>query len=302
VPNPSFESYTACPFGSFQIDKVNSWSNAGGSPDYFNSCALSGGASVPNNFYGYQNAANGNAYVGLYTYNKGVPFPSNREHIQAVLNTPLTIGVKYFVSFDVSFTLDNIEIGFAADKLGVLFTNVANYNSGNQPNLNNNSQVYIDTVILDTSNWYHVEGSFIADSSYQRLLVGNFFDDSNTDTLGIDTALYTAYYYIDNVCVSSDSNDCLVVTGIKDSKPKTELKLYPNPTKSNSIWLELNSQFQNKDVRYRIFNEIGQMVTENSFYSNSSTEQINFNHLPKGIYYLKITNGLEQASHKFIIN
>jgi len=154
VPNPSFENYTSCPFGNYQIDKVVSWSSAGGSPDYYNACAVPGGASVPENFYGFQYAASGNGYVGIYTFNKGVSFPNNREHIQANLTTPLSIGVKYYVSFDVSFTLDNNEIGYAADKLGVFFTNVTSYSSANPPIINNNSQVCIDTIFSDILNWF----------------------------------------------------------------------------------------------------------------------------------------------------
>lgn len=302
VQNPSFENYSTCPFGSYQIDKVVSWSAAGGSPDYFNVCAASGGASVPTNFYGYQAAAKGNAYVGLYTYNKGVPFPNNREHIQATLSSPLAIGIKYYVSFDVSYSRDNIEIGYASDKLGILFTNVSNYSSGNPPNLFNNSQVFIDTIISDTANWYHFEGSFTADSAYQKILVGNFFNDANTDTLGVDTSLYTAYYFIDNVCVSSDSNDCLLSVGIEDVNTLRRVKLFPNPTNSNTIWLVLNSNYLNQDIEYSIFNNIGNRIVRDSFYSNSINTQIYLNQLPSGIYHINITNGLEQASLRFIIN
>src|SRR5438045_3096402 len=76
VPNPSFETLINCPPGTsgacvFFVDNVKAsttyWQNVGcGSADYFNSCASSGGVSVPFNMFGYQNARTGNAYVGFY--------------------------------------------------------------------------------------------------------------------------------------------------------------------------------------------------------------------------------------------
>lgn len=302
VPNSSFEDYISCPFGSYQIDKVVSWSSAGGSPDYFNSCAESGGASVPTNFYGYQNASSGDAYVGLITFIEGVSFPDNREHIQASLITPLSIGVKYYVSFDVSFTRDNYEIGYASDKLGVLFTNVTNYSSINPPILSNNSQVFIDTIISDTLDWYHFEGSFIADSTYQNILVGNFFSDANTDTMEVDTSLYIAYYFIDNVCVSSDSSACLLVAGVNNFSETNFFDIFPNPSNSDFIWLQLSPSLTNKEINYSITNSIGQSVIDKSFVSSSDKLQINLSSLSDGVYYIRIMNGQNQWTKKFIIN
>ncbi|MFB0924751.1 MAG: T9SS type A sorting domain-containing protein [Vicingaceae bacterium] len=302
VPNPSFESFTTCPASTFEIDKATSWTSGGGSPDYYNACAIPGGVSVPDNIYGFQYAVNGNAYVGLYTYNRDVSWPGHREHVQTNLITPLIIGTKYYVSMDISFTIDAYEVGFAADKLGMLFTNVSTYDASNPPISNNSSQVFIDTIISDTVNWYHFEGSFIADSAYQTILVGNFFDDNNTDTLVLDTSFFTAYYYVDNVCVSSDSNDCLLAIGIEDISTLKNVKLFPNPTSLDVISLELPLHYLNTEIEYSIYNNIGQRLVKNSFYYNSDNTQIKLNHLSSGIYHLNITNGLEQASLKFIIN
>lgn len=302
VPNPSFEIYTLCPFGSYQIDKVVSWSSAGGSPDYFNSCATAGGASVPANFCGYQNAANGAAYIGLYTFNKGVSFPNNREHIQASLINPLSVGTKYYVSFDVSFTLDNIEIGYASDKLGVLFTNTTTYSSGNPPILNNNSQVFIDTVISDTLNWFHCEGSFIADSAYQNIMIGNFFSDTNTNTMELDSSLYTSYYFIDNICVSSDSTDCLLINSLNNISDTNSFNIFPNPSNSDIIHLQLFRNLIDREIKYYVINNIGQIVIQNSIVPSSNTFSINLNSLPPGLYFIKIQELENQWIKKLIIN
>ncbi|OFY86463.1 MAG: hypothetical protein A3K10_14760 [Bacteroidetes bacterium RIFCSPLOWO2_12_FULL_31_6] len=303
VPNPSFEQYSICPYGSYEIDKVISWSCAGGSPDYFNSCDAAGGASVPDNFYGYQNAASGNAYVGLFTYNRGVSWPENREHIQADLISLLTIGVKYYISMDISFTIDPYgEVGFAANKLGMLFTNTTSYNASNPPANNNNSQVFIDTLISDTVSWYHFESSFIADSSYQKILIGNFFDDLNTDTLNIDTSKFTAYYFIDNICVSSDSNDCLVSTSIKEIFMNNNVLLFPNPINDGYMSIEIKNNSKSINLNYHIFNSIGKMIQSNLIPIQVDKFNIDLTNLSQGIYFIKLQINSELITKKFIIN
>lgn len=300
VPNPSFEQYSICPSTSFEIDKVISWSSAGGSPDYFNSCAGAGGASVPDNFYGYQNTIIGDAYVGLYVYNRGLLWPDHREHIQANLLSPLTIGVQYYVSMDISFTLDNNEIGFAADKLGMLFTNATSYDAGNPPITINNAQVFIDTIISDTINWYHFESSFIADSAYQKILIGNFFDDANTTILDIDTSLYIAYYFIDNICVSTDSTDCLLATTIEYHEIEDGIKIYPTPSNQGYIFIELGTLIET--YNYEIINNIGDIVKLGQVNSNENRGYISLSNLPQGLYFLRIYNHSKNIIKKIIIN
>lgn len=302
VPNPSFEQYSVCPFGSYEIDKVISWASGGGSPDYYNACAIPGGASVPDNFYGYQNASSGDAYVGLYTYNRGVSWPGNREHIQANLISPLIIGIQYYVSMEISFTIDLYEVGFAANKLGMLFTNTTSYNASNSPANNNNSQVFIDTIISDTVSWYHFESSFIADSSYQKILIGNFFDDLNTDTLNIDTSKFTAYYFIDNICVSSDSNDCLVSTSIKEIFMNNNVLLFPNPINDGYMSIEIKNNSKSINLNYHIFNSIGKMIQSNLIPIQVDKFNIDLTNLSRGIYYIKLQINSESITKKFIIN
>lgn len=300
VPNGSFEEYTFCPYGNYEIDKVVGWSNAGGSPDYFNSCALTGGASVPSNFYGFQNASTGNAYIGIYTYNREVNYPFNREHVQTTLTSHLEIGRDYHVSFDISFTLDNNEVGFGSNKLGFLFTNISSYTGNSPPPLNNNAQVFIDTIITDTMIWYNYKGIFTADSAYQNLIIGNFFDDSNTEIIGIDNSLYIAYYYIDNICVSSDSLDC-ISTMNNTEQAKIDFEIYPNPTIKGDIWLKIPEAFWSSVIKYKINNSLGQTVLSQSFQSNSNKYKIDLNHLENGVYYLNIENSL-LPTRKIIIN
>jgi hypothetical protein len=45
----------------------------------------------------------------------------------------------------------------------------------------NQAALYSSTIINDTTNWVNSTGAFIADSSYQYVILGNFFKDNQTD-------------------------------------------------------------------------------------------------------------------------
>ena len=51
--------------------------------------------------------------------------------------------------------------------------------SGFSSIITNNPPVYSNTVSMDTLNWTRVFGSFVADSAYTHILLGNFFADAN---------------------------------------------------------------------------------------------------------------------------
>jgi hypothetical protein len=232
VPNPSFEDTVNCPPGPGQVPSVVGWT-ASGSADYFHSCYNDfgfpqWGISVPNNWGGYQEPyGGGNAYCALGTI--APCCPSVREYIGTQLATPLDIGQKYFVSLRTSLALnDSIEAQVATNNIGLNFSTV-NYSSANPPPLNNAPQINHSSLITDSINWTLVSGSFIADSNYAYVWIGNFFTDSMTDTLnyGYNANRY-AYYYIDAVCVSIDSLTCFGSVGIgelNNIKEKTLVKI-----------------------------------------------------------------------------
>jgi hypothetical protein len=204
VPNGSFETYTACPYSSNYLnpDEVSlclGWSSSQASPDYFNACApfINGDEpSVPNNFIGYQKAFDGNAYCGFGVYDN----VGSRELISTKLATSLTIGATYSVSFRVSVAT-NPEAGLGVDKVGAYFTTYpCGYNVGAPP-IANFSQICSLTMITDTANWTLISGSFCADSSYQYITLGNFYDNMHTDTVVVIPQSNIAYFYIDDIKV-----------------------------------------------------------------------------------------------------
>jgi hypothetical protein len=85
--------------------------------------------------------------------------------------------------------------------------------------------------IIDTVNWVTIFGSFIADSAYSHILIGNFFTDNNTDTLIMDnlSTCDGSYYFVDKVCVSTDSlfTKNYLTTNIFNYNSKDKIKIYP---------------------------------------------------------------------------
>lgn len=85
--------------------------------------------------------------------------------------------------------------------MGAKFTTFAfSAPDGDTTLMSNSAHVYSDSLLNDTANWVQIKGSFIADSAYQYVVIGNFFDDFNTDTLNCSSA---SYAFIDMICVQA---------------------------------------------------------------------------------------------------
>lgn len=201
VYNPSFDEITQCNTGNFlYYDYVTGWVNPcftnGHSSDYYNTTC----PPLPNmNKLPYH----GTGLFGLATYSSTQTYPPGitnfHEFVRGTLVTPLTVGATYCVSFKVAA----LNPSFASDKIGALFTSVP-YNE-NRPYeaLTNFAHVFSNTVITDTS-WTSVSGSFVADSAYRYIMLGNFYADNLTNHVSGG-----AYYWVDDVHVVLDPNgDC----------------------------------------------------------------------------------------------
>jgi OmpA-OmpF porin, OOP family len=172
VPNPSFEDTVNCPNALDQLDYCEIWFSYRNSPDYYNSCTSSPLVNIPYNQFGFQYANTGSAYIGLKTY-----FTSNfREFAGCQLIDSLSIGTTYFFSINVNLALGgNAPATCATNNFGILFSTIP-YSKLFPAPINNYSQYNYSNFILDSMNWLKIQGSFIADSNYNYLILGNFFD------------------------------------------------------------------------------------------------------------------------------
>jgi hypothetical protein len=224
VPNGNFEQYSGCPMTHSAISNCTGW-NAYTLPstDYFNACVTNTNAmGVPDNMVGYQAAASGNGYAGLYTYFHNAPSFA-REYLHRQI-TPMQPGKWYEVSLSASLADTS---GYGSDNIGVYF-----YDRGITPQ---NPVYFVNWVpavpqvsysnsgiVTDTINWKRLTAYYSPDSAYDNIVIGGFYPDIDVNFIQLNNKGYKAYYYIDSVVVrevlyhtkitSVDSVFCLLDT------------------------------------------------------------------------------------------
>ena len=267
-----------------------------GSPDLFSTCYVADpyNVGVPYNFAGYQLPASGTAYSGFATYSSSSL--NAREFAACSLVIPLNIGTKYYVSFKVVLALTNYsQLNYATDKIGGMFT-MGTYICNSL--ITNNPPVYTNSIITDSLNWTRISGSFVADSAYTNFVIGNFFDDANTDTLKFFSDFSdNAYYFLDDVCVSTDSTyaNNYNYTGITESALKRNITCFPNPIIDN---LTIQNSLQQK-IDIEIYNVMGERL-----YSVKNVSElcfiVNLSNANSGILFIKIKSGQQISTYKLL--
>ena len=292
VPNPSFEDTVYCPNATNQIDACQHWLNFGNSPDYFNACDPTG-LNVPNSSFGFQYAHSGNGMAGLVTYRRpNAPSgPHYREFIGIQLSNSLLIGIKYFISF---YTNSSNKFGLASSKIGLRLSSVP-FDSCCKPPITNNAHLYTNSILKDSIAWIRLDTSIIADSAYNYLIIGNFFNDFSTDTAQLGINDYS-YYYIDDVCISTDSIYNNTWTGVVDNSFKNEILIYPNPTQNTVNIKSINQfneitivEFTGKIVFHEHFNQV-----------NDFSFEIPLS-IISGFYYVKLKHRNSISVHKLVV-
>lgn len=311
VPNPSFEQFDTCPQYASMINYATPWFNpTWGSSDYYNSCFTysnpwGSNMDVPNNFIGQEFAKTGEGYAGLflaYPWSEEPPWNWEfREYIETELLTPLQSEVKYYVSFFVSLA-DSSK--YFTNVAGIYFSNDSlisdtSYRLHYTPQISNPIENYLNS----TNGWMKIEGTYIAQGGEKYITIGNFLNNLSTDTIispyGSNSSCCdyeSAYYYLDDVCVSSDSLTCYnFSTGIQTNQKKNEVTFYPNPT-----FGEITIRFDEfkKAPFIKIRNNLGQLVFAKQYYNS---QQIDFDlDFPNGVYFLQIESEGEIISKKII--
>ncbi|MBK5285058.1 MAG: T9SS type A sorting domain-containing protein, partial [Bacteroidia bacterium] len=271
VPNYSFEDTVTCPTNLDQVNKAVGWSAFRASPDYFNICSSSQFVRVPNTNFGYQYPRTGNGFIGLHCYHV-------RENIGVQLMTPLTIGETYYGSMYVVRALGGIPgCNVAINRIGMKLSTVP-YSFSSPISTDNYAQIFANSVISDTLNWIEVSGSFIADSSYQYLSLGNFFNDSMTTAIFYEPDGFS-YYFIDDVYLSTEPE------GIPPINKNDGVTLFPNPT-SNIINLSFPTF---RDAEVSIYDRLGRRVFSGTV-RNQNTLTLNLGAFSPGVYLLKLVS------------
>ncbi len=252
VPNPSFEDTVYCPSSMAQPNAVASWFNpTQASPDYYNVCSLTG-AGVPVNDVGYQNAQEGNGYIGLITiFTSEVNY---REYYEVELLEELEIGKTYYWCLYVSAT-DSCD--YISNNIGISLSSTIVQNN-NQTLLLSPVVGNYSSIISESKAWKKISGEFIASGGEKYLVLGNFYNDSQTNvlqTLSNTIGGEGAYYYIDNVYLGE--------TPCEEQEYKIPNVITPNNDGVNDRFV--------LDFEYRliqIYNRWGQLVFESDNFTD----------------------------------
>ncbi|HPD65029.1 MAG TPA: PKD domain-containing protein [Bacteroidia bacterium] len=196
IPNPSFESYSSCPNDWNQCEKATGWKKAKENIDsrftteYLNACGASG-FQVPNNVWGYQYAASGQAYMATATLSTSIK-TDYRENMYAQLIYPVKTGDKLFVSFKICLTN---KTRYASNNFGLKFSANTNFL------IDNKSEIYAQNIVFDSINWTTVSAFITATDDWKFIAFGNFFEDSKTMYQEVNNNVSGGHcvYYVDDL-------------------------------------------------------------------------------------------------------
>jgi hypothetical protein len=197
---------------------------------------------------------------------------------------------KYYVSFRTCSGDTGFVVGYNTNKLGVNFSTISFTNYA----VKNIAKIYKNSIITDTLNWVKFFGSFTADSAYKHIMIGNFFDDGNTNIVQQASGTF-AYYYIDDVCLSTDSTfTSNYVTNTKQNAKNNPFKIYYDE-RLNVIVVENYNGIDISNIT--LYNFIGAKL---NYYieSEGNTTFIHCSNLSQNIVIVNIDNFLK----KLIIN
>lgn len=295
VPNPSFENYSLCPDNWAQSDRITNWVAYKGTPDYFNSCELTNSFSTPLNFMGNQSPIFGNAYAGLIFYSHdGI----NADEIIGVqLSQQLGVGVRYYISFKVVLKYDNpFGVCCANNKIGAKFS-LQPYSASNQLAINNISHVCTDSIISDTLNWTTIFGAFTADSAYNYLMIGNFYSNPNININEFIPANDYSYYFVDDVCVSTDSTFAANYSylGMDEEQLNSNFDINPNPV---TDYIQVNQIFA-APYEITIYDIYGRILHRERNIT-SSYKIVNAAEFAKGILVINLKSGNQSINYKLL--
>ena len=289
VTNGSFETFTLCPFSLGAINQATGWVVSLGTPDFYHACAVTSPLTgIPQNVCGYQQPFSGDGYAGMLCYSSFANGynPNQREYATGSLSQTLSIGTKYFVYIRVvrmnssSHAVNNIGAKFLTSSITAL-------------PISNSAHVFSSSVITDTLNWTTIQGSFVADSNYTHISIGNHFNDTLTTVNSVAPVTFgwNAYYFIDEICVSTDSLGCFEQTGITNFTANNLVTINPNPV-VDFLYLETK---WNLDAEIIIYNSLGEICLKQEI-SNSDAIDVSF--MPEGIYIFEIINSSGRSLKK----
>ena len=156
---------------------------------------------------------------------------------------------------------------------------------------NNQAILYSQAIISDTTNWTTLRGTFIADSAYRNVVIGNFFTNSLTDTISRPYN-FDSYFFVDEVILSTDS--MVWFSNLAESR-------WTNPSDLNIFFSEgyLNVDYPGSDHQLLITTVTGNLIYQTRL---SEKIEIELSGLSPGAYLVRIMDhGLVVGWKKLLV-
>ena len=304
VPNPGFENADTCSSMSFGIEGPIYWFSANGSPDHLQSCLPYGAFNgLPMNFFTFQEPFEGSSCAGMHTYHQNGQ-AEYREWVMAPLLEPLVVGQTYFCSLRANAAFGGNaqypQQWLANDKVGMLFTMQDRpWTLGDSfPEPPNYAHIAHPQILSDTVGWTLVSGSFVADSAYQYVMIGLFFNNMLTDTLHLgpqgDPWFWypRAYTLVDVVCVSPSADGCDLGQWAGEELA-TGPVLFPNPAQDQLV------VGQRGGVEAQVLDAVGRVLWQGRITSDRWV--LDVGSWARGAYVLHMAHHIQVESYKFVL-
>lgn len=259
VPCNSFESPTHCPPMNSLFNNIKPWYTPTlSTTDWFCNCRSTVNADVwiPINFGGYQQAADGNCYAGIFGYSEAQP--NYGEYMEVQLMAPLEKGKTYTIAF--YYNLANYS-DYALEKIGVWLMR-KEYNNQHMisrppftPTLTNKEPLQNDTV-----SWHLFRETYTAMGGEKFLMIGfppkvdtvqvygkNFPVRRQEDRYELMPAK-SAYYYIDKIYVGEQDPEW--PEEIAPSAKQKEIVKNPDPVITPKQEFKINEVVTFKELNF----------------------------------------------------
>jgi len=304
IPNGSFED--TLNFGA-GFNAPKGWITPGGfntEGEYYNPNNITNW-SEPNNFFGYQNAQNGDSYFGLAIYLLYNNVKAMRDYTQAKLKRTLIKDSTYCMQLYVN--LPDSMTHASRGQLGIYLSNTTVSSTSNF-NLPYTPQLIVSPTnyITDKLNWTEFNLQYTAVGGERYLTIGNFNDTLGIDTLfvggGKDPNYYGTYYFIDNLYLGHcDSINTSVGVAENSGKKQEEFSIYPNPAR-DQITIEFSAS-SNENGRFELYNALGQLQLTEQLNGGHQKHIIKLSELQQGVYFYRlISNSTLTQSGKLIVD
>jgi outer membrane protein OmpA-like peptidoglycan-associated protein len=231
VSNGSFEEISGKLRRLGGIEAAEGWVSPTGVPaDLYSSSSKSPEISVPENFYGKEDAYDGGNYAGIVVYSYGDKM--QRSYLTTKLSSPMKKGMRYKVTFRASLA----ELSkYSSNKLAAHISKKPFETKDKVPALIDASHVMHPQEIVFNAmyGWEMVCGEYIAEGGERYITIGNFTpndqvkDEKNKKPREVKgNQVIAAYYYIDDVGVFLLGPDERCECGYSDDAANTVTTIY----------------------------------------------------------------------------